>query len=118
MTNEMLVIAPYWVERMQAWVYDDMGRLQEPFVEGIPAMIDHLVQDIPNARNGFRLIFSAKPFPNFQQKLEWVREDCGGNWYRTIDPPMEGWLCPALFDYFDTAPVELYVKAEQMAAGG
>jgi len=25
---------------------------------------------------------------------------------------MEGWLCPALFRYFDKAPPELYVKAE------
>ena len=27
-----------------------------------------------------------------------------GNWYATDDPPMEGWLCPALFHYFDKAP--------------
>ena len=25
---------------------------------------------------------------------------------------MEGWLCPALFKYFDKAPSEIYVKAE------
>jgi hypothetical protein len=25
---------------------------------------------------------------------------------------MEGWLCPALFKYFDKAPPELYVRAE------
>ena len=24
----------------------------------------------------------------------------------------EGWLCPALFRYFDEAPEEIYVKAE------
>jgi hypothetical protein len=36
----------------------------------------------------------------------------GGNWYTSDDPPMEGWLCPALFRYFDRAPSELYVKAE------
>jgi len=35
-----------------------------------------------------------------------------GNWYRADEPPMEGWLCPALFRYFDEAPPELYVKAE------
>jgi hypothetical protein len=29
-------------------------------------------------------------------------------------PPMEGWLCPALFRYFDEAPAELYVKAEAL----
>jgi hypothetical protein len=29
-------------------------------------------------------------------------------------PPMEGWLCPAMFRYFDVAPAELYVKAEEI----
>ena len=28
------------------------------------------------------------------------------------DPPMEGWICPALFKYYDKAPTNLYVKAE------
>ena len=75
-------------------------------------MIDRLVEEIPNARQGFSLYFSAKPFPGFQQKIEWVREEMGGNWYGSEDPPMEGWLCPALFHYFDETPKELYVKAE------
>jgi hypothetical protein len=34
------------------------------------------------------------------------------NWYRSEEPAMEGWLCPALFRYFDEAPRNLYVKAE------
>jgi hypothetical protein len=36
----------------------------------------------------------------------------GGNWYRADVPPSEGWLCPALFRYFETAPQEIYVRAE------
>jgi hypothetical protein len=28
---------------------------------------------------------------------------------------MEGWLCPALFKYFDAAPKTLYAKAEPLA---
>jgi hypothetical protein len=82
---------------------------------GIPKMIDDLVQEIPNARGGFRLLFSPAPFPGFQRRLEWVREDMDGNWYRADEPPMEGWLCPALFEYFDEAPRELYVKAEAIS---
>ena len=31
-----------------------------------------------------------------------------------VDPPMEGWLCPALFRYFPEAPDEIYVKAESI----
>jgi hypothetical protein len=38
----------------------------------------------------------------------------GGNWYQADQPPSEGWLCPALFRYFDSAPAELFVKAEAM----
>jgi hypothetical protein len=79
---------------------------------GIPEMIDDLVRDIPNARQGFRLLFSAAPFPGFQRRLEWVREEMNGNWYRADEPPGEGWLCPALFRFFETAPPEVFVRAE------
>ena len=30
--------------------------------------------------NGFRLLFSARPFPGHTVKLEWRREESGGNW--------------------------------------
>jgi hypothetical protein len=114
MPNQIMVIAPYWLERARTWVFDDpgVGLHQEPFVSGVPEMIDHLVQDIPDARHGFRLLFSVAPFPGWQKRLVWQREEMGGNWYASDDPPMEGWLCPALFCFFERAPAELYVKAE------
>jgi hypothetical protein len=71
-----------------------------------------LVKDIPNAQKSFRLLFSATPFPGYSLKLEWAREEYGGNWYLSPDLKMEGWLCPALFKYFQKAPNEIYVKAE------
>ena len=82
MANQIQVISPYWLHG--TWVFDDSqaGLVQEPFVSGVPEMIDDLVADIPNARNGFRLLFSTAPFPGFQRRLEWVREEMGGNWYR------------------------------------
>ena len=112
MRNSLLVIVPYWFEG--TWVFDDpaVGLLREPFVSGVPEMINNLVTHIPEARRGFRLTFSAAPFPGFQTELKWVREEVGGNWYRTDDPPMEGWLCPALFRYFERAPERIYVKTE------
>jgi len=114
MSNQIMVIAPYWVDELGTWVFDDpkAGLQQEPFVSGVPEMIDFLVQDIVNAKSGFRMLFSAAPFPGYQRKLVWRREEMGGNWYASDGPPMEGWLCPALFRYFDKAPAELYVKAE------
>ena len=115
MPNQILVIAPYW--HAGTWVFDDADRdlQQEPFVLGVPTMIDDLVQDIPNARDGFRLLFSTAPFPGYQRRLVWVREEMEGNWYRTDDPPMEGWLCPALFKFFEAAPREIFVKAEAIS---
>jgi len=112
MNNAIMVIAPYWYEG--TWVFDDptVGLVREPFVSGVPEMIDVLVQDIPDARRGFRLIFSASPFAGYQKELIWVRKEFDGNWYRTEDPPMEGWLCPALFEFFDETPERIYVKAE------
>ena len=114
MANQIMIIAPYWVDDLGAWVFDDpkVGLEQEPFVSGVPEMIDWLVRDIPNARKGFRMVFSAAPFPGYQKMLTWRREEKDGNWYACDDPPMEGWLCPALFRYFDKAPPKLYVKAE------
>jgi hypothetical protein len=116
MPNQIQVIAPYWLETAGTWVFDDADKdlVREPFVSGVPAMIDDLVAEIPNARQGFRMLFSASPFPGYQRRLDWVREEMGGNWYQTDSPAMQGWLCPALFKYFDEAPAELYVKAEMM----
>jgi hypothetical protein len=114
MANQILAIAPYWLDSVETWVFDDdaVDLVQEPFVSGIPEMIDDLVADIPDARRGFRLLFSPVPFPGYQRKLTRVREEFGGWWYSTDEPESEGWLCPALFRYFDEAPDDIYVKAE------
>lgn len=111
-TNAIMVIAPY--DYNGTWVFDDprAGLVREPFVAGVPEMIDVLVADIPNAKDGFRLVFSAKPFPGYQKKLTWLRGDMDGNYYALDDPPMEGWICPAMFKYYEKPPREIYVKAE------
>ena len=88
-----------------------------PFVSGADTMIDVLVADIPNAQNGFRLLFSATPFPGHAAKLEWQREEYGGNWYFSPEYKMEGWLCPALGLYFKAAPERIFVKALPLPDG-
>ncbi len=114
MANALMVIAPYWYQG--TWVFDDesVGLNKEPFVAGVPEIIDNLVNDIPDARSGFRLIFSSAPFPGYQRELVWVKEEYGGHWYRVKDQSTEGWLCPALLKYFESAPEKIYVKAEQL----
>lgn len=110
--NAIMVISPYDYDG--TWVFDDprVGLVREPFVAGVPEMMDVLVADIPNAKDGFRLLFSAKPFPDYQKKLTWLRGGMDGSYYKLDDPPMEGWICPAMFKYYAKPPRELYVKAE------
>lgn len=112
--NSINVIAPYKHHGM--WVFDDprVGLVQEPFVAGADSMIDRVVADIPDAERGFTLMFSAGPFPGHQLRLDWDRGDSGGNWYRSSDLGMEGWLCPALFKYFPEAPKSIYVQVKSL----
>lgn len=114
MMNSIMVIFPY--RNHQTWVFDDerVGLVQEPFISGVPEMINILVQDIPNIEESFKLLFSANPFPGYQAELIWLREEFGGHWYRWNEKNMEGWLCPALFKYFSDAPNKIYCKAESL----
>ena len=58
MANAMMVIYPYRLEGL--WVFDDerVGLVREPFVVGVSAMIDAVVGQIPDAADGFRLLFT------------------------------------------------------------
>jgi hypothetical protein len=96
--NVLFAIHPYKAGGM--WVFDDpeVGLRQEPFVSGADANIDRMVQGISNAEFGFRLVFSAQPFPGYQVDFAWRREEFGVNWYYCSALEMEGWLCPALFN--------------------
>ena len=116
--NEITVIAPCKHHGM--WVFDDprVGLVQEPFVAGADAMIDRVVADIPDAEHGFTLIFSSSPFPGHQYRLDWQREEGGGNWYYAEQLEIAGWLCPALLRYFPQAPKQLYVQTRSRAPTG
>lgn len=110
--NALLTIRPY--KHNGTWVFDDpaAGLVREPFVCGVPEMIDRMIADVPGAARGFRLVFSGGPFPGSMVQLDWLREEIGGNWYAWREGAMEGWLCPALFKYFDAAPPRIYARVE------
>jgi len=112
-TNALMVISPY--KYAGTWVFDDpaVGLKREPFVAGVPEMIDEMVKNIPDADQGFRLLFSTQAFPGHTYKLRWRRGDKSGNWYYCEQLGKEGWLCPGLFKYYEEAPKELYAKAEK-----
>lgn len=98
-TNTINVIAPY--RYIDMWVLDDprVGLSAEPFVGGADTMIDRVTTDIPNAANGFIMVFSQNRFPSQQPHLEWRRAENDGNVYYSSELDAEGWLCPALFRY-------------------
>jgi hypothetical protein len=114
--NALIVIHPYKHEGM--WVFDDeaVGLLREPFVLGADTIIEKMVSHIPNADQGFSLLFPANPFPGYQAQFKWRREEYRGNWYYCKDLDIEGWLCPAMFKYFESAPQNLYAQFREKSS--
>lgn len=130
-----LTIYPYLLKGT-CWVFDDekTGLKEEAFVLGMSEMISRQVEAkaIPNAAKGFALSFAAEPFDH-DLELTWIQpQDVAkltndayvglpglGNWYRggVAGEEMVGWLCPALFFYFNEAPKKIFVKAEPLPAG-
>lgn len=128
-----MTIYPYLLDGA-CWVFDDKrtGLKEEAFVLGMTEMISKLVEFklIPNADQGFSMTFAAEPFDH-DVELSWLStEDVAaelnctlhelpgdGNWYRgtVAGEEMVGWLCPALFCYFEEAPPKIFVKAETLA---
>ena len=112
------------------WVFDDRsaGLKEEAFVLGMSEMITRLVEDnlVEDASRGFSLTFSASPFDH-QVELTWQRTADGspvdsasarsaGNWYASevSGQHMEGWLCPALFHYFEATPMKIFVRSDPL----
>ena len=108
--NSIRIIKPY--KFAGTWVFDDENTnlVREPFVEGADDIIDVMTSPIEEAEEGFALIFSAQQFPGATLELLRMREEFGGWWYRSETLDMEGWLCPALFLYFEEAPEKLFCK--------
>ena len=117
MTNALNILKLYWSEG--CWMYDDSehGRFREPLVLGASEAVDalRLLDGLPQARDPFQILFSAAEFPA-AHRAQLLREESGGNWYVFVGQ-YEGWLCPALFDFFDAAPAELWVKARRLEGG-
>jgi uncharacterized protein DUF6717 len=110
--NAIQIITPYMYKG--TWVFDDVraNLRREPFVSGVPEIIDKLVERIPDAASGFRLYFSASPFPEHMDSFIRTKPQWGGYWYRSSETHAKGWLCPAIFKFFREAPETIYVKAE------
>jgi hypothetical protein len=108
--NTINVIHPY--KYQGTWVFDDeaKGLVREAFVSGADQIIERAVADIPQADSGFTLVFSAIAFPGHRLAFERRHAEAGGYWYYSPDLDREGWLCPALFHYFEEAPERIYAQ--------
>lgn len=109
--NSILVIHPYKSEGV--WMFDDprVGLSGEPFIAGADVILDRMTENIPDAATGVSVLFSGQRFPGAQYELVWRRGgEFGGNWYFSPDFNLEGWLCPALFKYFEQAPERIYAQ--------
>jgi len=117
--NQINVIKPYFLAELDTWVFDDpvKGLVQEPFVMGIPEMIDLITADFLNAPDGFKLMFADREFPveegSRSARLAFFEAEMGGAWYvgKFEGQHLEGWLCPALMKYFDEPPMHLFIAA-------
>ena len=114
-----MILKPY--KYLGTWVFDDeaTGLNKEAFVAGVPEILEGLLaaNNIPlaEAEKGFKLTFSAVAFPGYQLCAIWEREEGGGNWYKEKETGATGWLCPALFKYFESAPAALFIRADALA---
>lgn len=112
--NQLHVIAPY--KHRGLWVFDDpkAGLAKEPFVNGADAMIDVMTRGIPDAPQGFTMVFSAHPFPGYQYSFLRRRTEGPETIYYSPNFDVEGWLSHAVLRYFDAPPQELFVQVQAM----
>jgi len=128
--NQINIIKPY--KYYGQWVFDDpsVELEREAFVAGADTLLDTVTEnilEIPNAEDGIIVLFSAGTFPSYNVLLKWQRGDEEGNFYSCFKDngqpitthnsyePLEAWLCPALFKYYEEAPRELYMQVKPIS---
>lgn len=123
MQNAMYVIEIY--RHATTWCFTDnvRGLVHEPFVLGIPEIIDKVLEDNNIVSDQPKILFSAKPFPKHQGYLHYKKFEDGGVWYtlfstvneekKYINENLTGWLCPATLKYFPVHPEYIYFKLDK-----
>jgi hypothetical protein len=97
------------------WVFDDLTRgvVNEPFVAGVPTIIDHLLKKKGITERTIHAFFSDGEFPDADICLTFIKEELHGAWYKFQN--MKGWFCPCFWKYFDkeNPPMRVYIKLER-----
>jgi hypothetical protein len=114
MPNAIHTILCYWTG--STWAFDDAARgiIREPFVSGADSILTlaALRAGVQDPRtNGFTLTFSEQPFPGFQACAARGLPEHSGFWYTSMG--VDGWLCPALFKFFEAAPLHIYFMVKE-----
>ena len=112
--NALYAIQPY--RDHGVWVFDDQARglLAEPLVAGIPQLLELALTEAGlNPGLPFTVLFSDHPFPSHQFALTYEFDEAGGAWYKR--GKQTGWLCAALYKYFDHPPDSLYVRLQAVS---
>lgn len=106
--NQINVIYPYRTKH--GWAFDDrdVDLQREPFVAGIPEIIDSIVGD----RRDFTALISAEPIPDYSGHLVKNKKSKTVGWYELQGTGRMGWLCPATLRYFKDYPDDIYFKIE------
>lgn len=94
-----------------SWMFDDEANnvYREPFVRGSTEILDDIASQT-GRESDMTLIFADDPIDTWDYALDLIREEDGGALYASEDFDRVGWLCPALYLYFDSTPAKLYLK--------
>jgi len=121
MSNSLFTIKIY--RFAGTWCFTDKKRnlINEPFISGIPELIDECIEQINPQKDeqklnkSYRITFSEKQFPGALNYLRFLFEEYGGAWYskQIIDEEIDlkaktGWLCPATLKFFVNFPKKIY----------
>ncbi|MEN9259759.1 MAG: hypothetical protein Q6L60_02250, partial [Thermostichus sp. HHBFW_bins_43] len=92
------------------WMFNDTSKdlYAEPFVEGSSEIFDCIAEQC-NYKNNMCIEF-GDCLEQWDYKLELIKKENGGAWYYCEDLDMSGWLCPALYKYFDYTPDVIYIQ--------
>ena len=103
------------------WVFDapEHGLDKEPFVEGMPDIIFNVLYTegmmFSAIKDGFWITFSDamfKPAKGHSLHILHRQHERDHGWVYTYLGGLDGWLCPALFAYFDEAPQAIFFAAQ------
>ena len=118
--NKMMGISVYWVDDVGLWAFDDKKHdlKKELFLQDMTNIIsDAIMTYLQKDVDRFRIMFSANEFPGAHSVLTFNREENNGAWYeyqKDDGEIIEGWLCPALYHYFDKTPEKIYFRVENI----